>query len=245
MLKKPLKEKVKRDIEKDVMRTFTDKEGFNDESETSLRHPLRRILYAMAVENPELGYVQGMNFIATGLLYGLNPENFSNKCFSFGRRYYSLKENPQESNKFEEIAFWLMRFIFEELHWKEIFGKNFAKVRSLFASFESRLLNSSMSDAFLALDEIGIGLFELFSSFFYSLMIHKFPLEQSARLIDIFFLETEAGMIDLLMRLLHFCKPQIYELKHNPEKLLKLVQDDMVESVLIFSDKLFASDFDV
>ena len=56
------------DIEKDIDRTFPDHEFFRDEGEGGGQLKLKRVLQAYAVHNPEVGYCQGINFIAGVLL---------------------------------------------------------------------------------------------------------------------------------------------------------------------------------
>ena len=243
LLKKNLEEKVKRDIEKDVLRTFTQEEEFLSSDKNSLHYSLTRVLHAMAIHDPSLAYVQGMNFIAAAILFGLYPSNYSNLCFSFGKRFYPRNSKNKNNKNFEKMAFWIMLYIFEELNWKEVFGQNFAKLRTLYSTFETKIKKSSLANSFFELKEIGIGLFELFSPWFYSLMINKFPLTDSSRIIDIFLLETELGCIDLLMRLCYYSKKEIYSLRNKPAKLLSFIQDDMVEFVLISTNNLFSNDF--
>jgi hypothetical protein len=243
LLNTKLNEKSRRDIEKDVLRTFTHEKEFSDSGDSSLRDSLTRVLHALVVHDQDLGYVQGMNFITAGVLFGLSPSNYSNLCFSFGQMFYQRNSNKKDFRNFERMAFWVMLYIFEELNWREVFGQNFAKLRTLYASFEIKILGSSLANSFTSLQEIGIGFFDLFSPWFYSFMINKFPLTESVRIIDIFLLETESGIIDLLMRLLYYSKKEIISLENSPAKLLSFIQDDMVEFVLVSTDKLFSYDF--
>jgi hypothetical protein len=238
-----LPEKIHRDIEKDVLRTFTHEKEFDIEDKNSLIGSLRRMLCAYVARDVDLGYVQGMNFIAAGILFGLGPGNYNNLCFSFGKKFYPRHSSVDTKYAFERMAFWLMLYVFEELNWREVFGQNFAKLRTLYASFESKIINSSLSRAFDSLREIGISFFDLFSPWFYSLMINKFPLVESPRIVDVFLLETESVLIDLLIRLLTFSKKEIFSLKDKPGKLLSFIQDDMVEYVLSSTDDLFSNDF--
>ncbi|GAB4833716.1 hypothetical protein Ancab_031963 [Ancistrocladus abbreviatus] len=62
-------EKCKKQIEKDLPRTFPGHPALNDEG----RNSLRRILTAYARHNPSVGYCQAMNFFA-GLLLLMMPE---------------------------------------------------------------------------------------------------------------------------------------------------------------------------
>jgi hypothetical protein len=54
------------DIEKDLDRTFAPEHAFY--SRTENRQYLKNILHAFTVKNPEVGYIQGLNFIAGRLL---------------------------------------------------------------------------------------------------------------------------------------------------------------------------------
>lgn len=244
LIENKLHAKVERDIEKDVLRTFTNEPEFAADSRGSLRDSLTRVLRAMVTHDPELGYVQGMNFIAAGVLFGLNPSNYSNLCFSFGQSFYPRKSDKKHELNFEKMAFWVLLYIFEELNWREVFGQNFAKLRALFGSFETKMSQSSLMSCFAGLEEVGIRFFDVFSPWFYSLMINKFPLLDSPRIVDIFLLETESGLIDLLIRLLCFSKKELVSLRDNPSKLLSFVQDDMVQFVLLSTDKLYSNQFD-
>ena len=245
MLETVLPAKIARDIEKDVLRTITHEKEFNPSYKHSLYASLTKVLHAYIVHDPELGYVQGMNFITAGILFGLAPSNYSNLCFSFGKRFYPRNQGGKGLKNFERMAFWIMMYIFEELNWREVFGQNFAKLRALYGSFEARILNSSIARAFDTLKENKIKIFDIFSPWFYSLFINKFPLVESSRIIDIFLLETESALIDLLIRLLSFSKKEIFSIKDDPGTLYKFIQDDMVEYVLLSTDGLFSNEFKI
>lgn len=240
----PLSEKLLRDIEKDVLRTFAHEKEFSGDSPQSLRGALTRVLRAMVAHDRALGYVQGMNFIAAAVLFGLNPANFSNLCFSFGQRFYPRRPSKKHARNFERLAFWVLVYIFEELNWREVFGQNFAKLRALFGTFEAKVGQSSLMSCFDPLEEIGIRFFDLFSPWFYSLLVNKFALVDAPRLVDVFLLETEGGLIDLVLRLLSFSKKELFSLRESPSKLLTFVQDDMVQFVQLSTDKLFSTQFE-
>ena len=240
LLTRDLPDKVNRDIEKDVMRTFIQHPGFDSEDPRSIRTAMRRVLQAYCAHDKELGYVQGMNFIAAGIVASLHPSKFDNLCFSFGKQIYKSEGGESEFSNFEESAFWLMVYIFDCLHWREVFGKNFSKLRSLFGTFEDRLKALPMNSSMANLREIGVGSFDIFSPCFYSLMLNKFPLEYHARVLDIFFLESEAGILDLLVRILLFAAPQISHLSPNPDQLLTFLQEDLVSFVSASHPSLFS-----
>ncbi|XP_051127377.1 uncharacterized protein LOC127248873 [Andrographis paniculata] len=64
-----LPEKLKKQIEKDLPRTFPGHPALNDTG----RNSLRRVLWAYALHNPSVGYCQAMNFFA-GLFLLMMPE---------------------------------------------------------------------------------------------------------------------------------------------------------------------------
>ncbi|KAI3512087.1 hypothetical protein L1887_19271 [Cichorium endivia] len=64
-------EKCKKQIEKDLPRTFPGHPALNEEG----RNSLRRLLLAYARHNPEVGYCQAMNFFAAMLLLMMPEEN--------------------------------------------------------------------------------------------------------------------------------------------------------------------------
>ncbi|XP_076918503.1 uncharacterized protein LOC143578943 [Bidens hawaiensis] len=67
----PVPEKCKKQIEKDLQRTFPGHPALNEEG----RNSLRRLLLAYARHNPDVGYCQGMNFFAGMLLLMMPEEN--------------------------------------------------------------------------------------------------------------------------------------------------------------------------
>ena len=68
--------KVREDIEKDLRRTLPpDISGEKySEANEKLISSLRRVLYAYAIRNPQLGYCQSMNFLCMMLLFHMDEE---------------------------------------------------------------------------------------------------------------------------------------------------------------------------
>lgn len=58
-------------IEKDVYRTFVDREFFRQEM-TLGQNPLYNVLIAYSKHNPEVGYCQGMNYLTGLILVGVD-----------------------------------------------------------------------------------------------------------------------------------------------------------------------------
>mmetsp|Transcript_9179 Transcript_9179/g.29245 ORF Transcript_9179/g.29245 Transcript_9179/m.29245 type:complete len:435 (-) Transcript_9179:32-1336(-) len=74
-------------IDRDLPRTYPDVDYF---SNTDIRDALGRVLRAVAIEYPEVGYVQGMNFIGANLL--LHTGSSEDRALSLFRL---LMENPR------------------------------------------------------------------------------------------------------------------------------------------------------
>jgi len=85
-------------IKKDVERTFQTSAYFRDRE---VQRALGRVLLAYAQYEPQIGYVQGMNFIAAALLYHAG----------------------------EVVGFWLFISVIEALNMKEIFRQGLPGVR--------------------------------------------------------------------------------------------------------------------
>ncbi|KAI7729763.1 hypothetical protein M8C21_003069 [Ambrosia artemisiifolia] len=75
----PVPEICRKQIEKDLQRTFPGHPALNEEG----RNSLRRLLLAYARHNPAVGYCQGMNFFAAMLLLMMPEENAF--WYDFGR----------------------------------------------------------------------------------------------------------------------------------------------------------------
>ena len=84
-------ERCIKQITKDLPRTFPKNKYFSENSEGFLK--LKKILVSFSKYEPNIGYVQGMNFIAGSLLY----------------------------HSEEYIAFWLLVMIFEKFELRDIY----------------------------------------------------------------------------------------------------------------------------
>ena len=63
-----------REINKDIMRTFNESHIFCSNPDNFGK--LKRILHAFAVKHPEIGYIQGLNFIVGNLIIQFPEEVF-------------------------------------------------------------------------------------------------------------------------------------------------------------------------
>lgn len=87
---------------------------------------LYRILKAYANLDTEIGYTQGMNFIAAAIIYCLNPEN-DKKSINEG---YCVIDS-----EFESKVFWIFVHIMYEKQWREVFQDKTPKLMSMLDKF--------------------------------------------------------------------------------------------------------------
>jgi hypothetical protein len=93
-LRQPKKEEDVQQIEKDVMRTYPELGVYFPESPASRR--LINVLAALAVRFPEMGYVQGMNFICASLIYHLKDDHLTYGVFCYFIEFLNLQEVYKE-----------------------------------------------------------------------------------------------------------------------------------------------------
>mmetsp|Transcript_27080 Transcript_27080/g.26721 ORF Transcript_27080/g.26721 Transcript_27080/m.26721 type:complete len:147 (+) Transcript_27080:843-1283(+) len=121
-------------IEMDVLRSFQNNSIVTQDI-------LRRLLRAYAAFNPEVGYCQGMNFIA-------------------GTLYLQLQD--------EEIVFKCLIGLIEKYQMKALFKHNLPKLRQFFYQLD-RLIGLLLPEVHEILNEIGINSAHFSSSWFLTL----------------------------------------------------------------------------
>ncbi len=188
LLNKDVKPEVKDLLRKDIPRTPFE----NVKNKEFLQKGLYQILSVYSVYNPSIEYVQGMNFIAAGILYNMNPIRYQNLKFSFGKRFAN-------EDKVIEFCFWIFIYIFKEMNWQNIYSKKFTKMKIMLHSLESRIKERNLS---FVLDKIyskGFGLFEIFSNCFFTLMLNKIKLENSSKFMDFVLFQKEHFLYEFII----------------------------------------------
>lgn len=107
-------------VEIDISRTFPDMPLFDKEQQ----HSLLRILHAYANYNPDVGYCQGMNFVAGLLMYVSMNEDFG--------------ETPRLEK--EEEAFWLLVCLMEDGGLSGFYKRHFPLLRRYLWAFDELLV---------------------------------------------------------------------------------------------------------
>ena len=145
-----------------------------------------------------------MNFIAACLLYNQHPDNshYENKNISFGSKLQD----------YEKLSFWILVYIFDGLNWRNIFTHDFPKLRSMLTGFEKKLDYSfpEISDHIYYHDA---SLMELFTQPILTLLLNKMPINLTARVLDVFLLDAEKVIFDILLRMILLCKQKIQVIK--------------------------------
>ncbi|CAE7820232.1 EVI5L, partial [Symbiodinium sp. KB8] len=95
LLKKPLSQAKISEIERDVHRTYPSHERFEGQEGAKGRAELQEVLQATVIAEPNVGYCQGMNFVAATLLIHLGSAS---------------------------DAFWMLLALLESYHYKFVFA---------------------------------------------------------------------------------------------------------------------------
>ena len=91
ILLRPRKEEDEKQIENDVTRTYPELTIYSKKGGTEALK-LSNVLNAIAVENPIIGYVQGINFIVASLMFHIKEEHLTYFVFSHLIQALDLKE---------------------------------------------------------------------------------------------------------------------------------------------------------
>jgi len=169
---------------KDACRTFP--------LDPNFKHPkswgqkgLLKVLGAYSRYDSSFEYCQGMNYIAGFLLMHL---------FSY------------------EDAFKAFVYVMTVLNWKEVYLEGTPKLLNMLQQLD-RLIELRLKDIHLHLAQECVDI-SVFSHFFFTVCVYKFPLELSVRVFDMFLLEGEQVILNLILRMLEFQKDKILKLKY-------------------------------
>lgn len=163
-------------IAKDLERTFPGSSG------GFTRSSLQRVLEAYSRKNPTVGYCQGMNFIAAGLLVFMN----------------------------EEEAFWMMSWIVEHLL-QQYYSHHLAGPQADAAILE-HYLRKRIPSLYKHFKKIGLQISVLCTQWFMCLFITSVPCETAFRIWDKIFLNGTFGpkvIFETALRLLKFYEKRL------------------------------------
>jgi len=176
--------KAMEDIEKDLSRTFTSHPDFRGDS--WITDAQRRILFALAMYAPEVGYVQGMNFLA-GMLILLCRVS-KDKCD------LETSRGVQEAqNAIEERAFWLLvrlvLYILPPAFLGQTEDGNLAPMQGVHTALaEVEQLVKSANAAFVdQLETADLSVSDIVLHWLPPLFVGKLPTETTLRIWDLLF----------------------------------------------------------
>ncbi|CAG9331521.1 unnamed protein product [Blepharisma stoltei] len=174
-------------IDLDVQRTFPDVDYF---SHGIGRPVLRRVLLAFAKYNPNLGYVQGMNFIVAVLLWHTS----------------------------EVQAFWFFVALIEQYKLVDNFSQDLPGLEKHCRVIE-HLLKESMPSLYEHLSENGVSMHMIISDWCFVLFMNLIPIEQTGWILNKFFKYGWSFIYKLILEILARLKAKIMDCRNIMEIL--------------------------
>jgi len=202
-------------ISKDVPRTYT-REPFFKKPEYQAQERLHRILRAYANFDPELGYTQGMNSLAGLLLMVMSNYNQSEQ-----KDYYQIPKSCEKN------CFWIMVYIMNFKDFRQMFVDNCPRLMENLFKFE-QLIKEEIPDVFAHMENEAIMVQGCFAGYFLTVCCQTCPVEFSKRIMDVFLLNGEPVIFDVLVKVMMTCKKEILALKG--EKLFSFLKSDMMHT---------------
>jgi len=218
--------KVMKLIKKDVSRTYPDYEMMKSQSGIAkdIEGPLTNILKAYANFDPEIGYTQGMNFLAATLLHHMDLEKIE--------KDYNVVESNYESE-----VFWVLVHIMMEKGWRHVYMDGTPKLLELLRGLESRLERELPKLHSLLINDLCLN--ACFSQCYLTLLCYNSPLSFAKRVLDMFLLEGESVLTDILMKMLAKAEPEILK-KRDMEVIYPFLRNDLVKFCYEQSNKTFS-----
>jgi hypothetical protein len=185
-------------IDKDLHRTFPDHPMFDSPKKYG-QNALRNILRAYAAYDPDVGYCQGMGFIAAMFL--LHMRN-------------------------EEIAFWSMVSVMYDKEWRYVYNDSTPKLIDMLSEFERHFIRILPELAGHLIDN-NVPLALCFSHVFTTIFIYDIPIATATRIIDVFLYDGEHIIYKILLNMMKLKSEQI--LSHTTYGLLNYLRHGMVQ----------------
>lgn len=167
-------------ILRDLHRTFPDQALFK-EKEGVGQKGLLNILTAYAAYDAEVGYCQGMGFIVGMLLIHMESE---------------------------EMAFWTFVQIMYDKNWRLVFKRGTPKLVSMLESL-GRQIKKRHPEVHRHFAVEGVEMMVCFSQYFITLFMYDTPFDMAFRIMDLFLLEGEHVLFNLLLKMIMLKKEKI------------------------------------
>ncbi|CAD8166682.1 unnamed protein product [Paramecium pentaurelia] len=180
----------------DSIKSIIDEKILNDFFSLNQRR-LFYLLRAYANQDPSIGYVQGMNYIMGLLLFLLDD---SNSLFSGEMKAYQM-----------------FLFINIKMNWSQTYNKSMKKLKSMVQHLQF-LLQQNLPDIYKIICNLDQPFIFFMDQYFFGLMSYKTPIEFSAKILDIFIIQGEQIIFDVLLRVFTLNRNEIKQLSDKDEQ---------------------------
>eukprot|EP00347_Sterkiella_histriomuscorum_P015634 403356284 len=184
-------------IIKDLKRTLPELGIFKIDYQTG-QNQLYNVLFAYSCYDNEVGYVQGMNYVAAMLIINIKDEV---KCF------------------------WCLTYLLHRKNWRMIYNDATPKLINLLNLVRERLLKED-PELLRFLEREDLSMVAAFSPIFISLFISQVPLEIATRIFEYFMYEGEVALIRILFSMLKHKRQKIFSFREG--ELLRYMRTDIV-----------------
>lgn len=167
------------------------------------KNRLFNVLKAYQAYDPATGYCQGMNFVVALLL-----------------RHIADEEN----------AFWTLVYVMFEKNWREIYQKRSSKVTQIMRDFEEHLLTKHKQVYEHLMTEDGFSVEACFTSQIVTLFIYDCEFAEATRIFELFLIDGEQVIVDLLATIIEVKTETILILKEF--ELINYCRSVMVKETL-------------
>ena len=205
---------AEKQIEKDVERTMSEL-GLWREDHQGGNNKMFNVLKAYANYDNEVGYVQGINYLAGILLFYISDE---------------------------EKVFWSLLQLMQWRNWRTVYTQDFPKMREMTQFLQHRLEQDN--PAVLAhLNNNCLVVEGTFSPHFMTLFIYLAPIEISTRLFEVFILDGDLAMVRLILRMIDLKQSEI--LKRQDVHLQRYVLKEMIVECVEQYSTAYLLDFEI
>jgi len=191
----PRKNEVDQNIEKDIKRTFASLPEFTEKQQLRLFN----ILKAYSRYDPEVGYCQGMSYIAAILILHIIDEI---------------------------TAFCVLEEIMSGFKWRELYVQGMPKLLSLVATLKDKV-KLHLPNLYNHIETNGVYFEGLFSPMFMTLFMSCAPLSLAVRIFDLFLVEGEDIILQCIINILELMQEQIMKFKREAVHLF--IKSDMIK----------------
>nr|XP_026689407.1 growth hormone-regulated TBC protein 1-A-like [Ciona intestinalis] len=186
-------------IKTDLDRTFPDNVYFNSKMGDDKRQSLYNILLAYGRRSPEVGYCQGINYVAALILLVV---------------------------KDEEKSFWLLSTLLDDIL-PHYYTKSMVSLRAEFKVLED-LVRQKYPECQQVMDEAKVPWMLVASKWFICLFIDVIPIETVLRIWDCLFVEGSKILMRAALCIIHKNQEKLKACRNMPEivTLFKNIQND-------------------